>query len=138
MSCGSNFLAYLRNPIARETLDRTKWICSSQDRCLSICTPRYLTLSTISTSEPTIEKEGGSTSFVEIFLRLGRDPITIACVFRTFRDSLLPWSHFRKESSSLFIVKFRSLTFLAVKEMLVSSAYMVTWHLSRQNRRSLI
>ena len=95
-------------------------------------------LSTISTLKPPIEKEGSSISLVEIFLRLGRDPITMACVFKTFQVRLLPWNHFRKESSSLFSVIFRSLTLLAVKEMLVSSTYMVTWQRSRQNGRSLI
>ena len=42
------------------------------------------------------------------------------------------------ESSSFFSVAFRSLKLLAVKEMLVPSAYMVTWLLSRHNGRSLI
>ena len=64
-------LGIFKESIARETVDRTKWVCLSQARYLSICTPKYLIWSAILTSERPAEKEGGSASFFEIFLRLG-------------------------------------------------------------------
>ena len=51
-------------------------------------------------------KDGVDTDLSDIFLILGLEPITIACLI-TFRDSLLPSNHCFKESKSLLRVSLR-------------------------------
>ena len=71
-------------------------------------------------------KDGVDTDFSDIFLILGLEPITIACVLITFRDNLLPSSHCFKESKPLLRVSLSSSISLEQFDILVSSAYIVT------------
>ena len=57
-------------------------------------------------------KDGVGTDLSDIFLILGLEPITIACVLITFRHSLLLSRHCFKESKSLLRVSLSSSIFL--------------------------
>ena len=64
-------------------------------------------------------KDGVGTNLSDIFLRLVLEPITIACVLITFRDSLLPSSYCFKESKSLLRVSLSSSIFLEEYDILL-------------------
>ena len=66
-----------------------------------------------------MSKDMVGTSLSDSFLILGLEPITIACVLLTFRDSLLLSSQCFKESISLLRVSLSSSVFLEEYDILL-------------------
>ena len=90
VTMGRYFLEKRNIPKPRETFFVTAEICSSQLKCLSTITPRYLIFSTMETFASPTTKGGFAT--LSSFISFSRFllPTTRLCVLATFRDNLLP------------------------------------------------
>ena len=86
---------------------------------------------------PTL-REGSELRLVFSFLIFGLEPIIIAWVLTTLRESLLPCSHLSMYESYSLITRSSSSLLSEEYEIAVSSAYIVAFALFRANGRSLM